>query len=526
MRFLFMKNSPVRFLAVLLLFVSWACAGPTPNALDTTASSASAEPIHIIVLHTNDVHGQVLPRPARWLSESPPPETGGLPRVAAYVERIRRETDESGTGLIVLDAGDWSQGTPEGSIDRGRGFVRALSRIRYDAMTLGNHEFDHGLDALAGLLEEVDLPVTTANVVDSATGRLLDNVAGVIELEVSGMRIGVVGLLSRETPKITHADARNRLEFRDPAETLAAVQAFWSSTIDWWIPITHIGHTTDLKLAEASGAPLVVGGHSHRFLREGLRVGNSLVVQAGCKATVVGRVDMWFEPGTFEVLRSEAQLVDLFEDGDEEFRDAILEAQCAELVAQSAVLMDEVVGELASDLSRSHDAFRSSPAGNLTAEVTRRAVGADVGVMNRGGIRVDLQAGKVTRRHLFEVCPFDNYTVKLEMSGAELFEFLRRSIEDEEHSGLEVCEMTLLVSEPRQLVGLRIKGQDYDPSALYSVALNSFLAGGGDGYLDPEQKATMSPIEDPRLLRELLEELFLAEGRVEVDGSNRFEVVQ
>ncbi len=519
-----MKTPHVRCFAVLSLLAFWACA--TPVQSDSATPIESTGELHVVVLHTNDIHGQVLAREATWLGKEDPPLTGGLPRVAAYIERMRSELRDSETELIVLDAGDWSQGTPEGQIERGRAFVRMLNHIDYDAMCLGNHEFDHGLEALEGLLAEIDMPVTTVNVVDVNDRQLLDNVSPYIKLDVGGMSVAVVGLLSPETPKITHADARTDLWFQDPAGALAALQGFTSDSIDWWLPVTHLGHVADIELAEKCGLPLIVGGHSHRYLREGIRVGDSLVVQAGCKSTVVGRVDLWFDKETHQVLRSTAQLIDLLEEPTAEFRIPELEEECSRLVAQSAQLMDEVVGELAADLTRSRDPLQSSPAGNLIADVTRSAVDAEVGVMNRGGIRVNLSAGPVTRRDMFEICPFDNFTVKLEMTGAELFEFMRRSVADAEHSGLEVSGMTPLVTADRKLVGLRVAGADYEVARKYTVALNSFLAGGGDGFLDPEQKATMSPIEDPRLLRHLLEELFQAEGRVNVDATNRYEVVQ
>ncbi len=146
--------------------------------------------------------------------------------------------------------------------------------------------------------------------------------------------------------------------------------------------------------------------------------------------------------------------------------------------------------------------------------------------MNRGGIRTNLVAGPITRRDLFEICPFDNFVVRLEMTGAELFEFMRRAVEDPEHSGVEVSGATLLVSAPRKLHGLRVGGKPLEPKRRYTVALNSFMASGGDGYLDPDQKARMSPVEDPRFLRLLMEEHFLAEGRVEIDSSNHYEITQ
>jgi 2',3'-cyclic-nucleotide 2'-phosphodiesterase (5'-nucleotidase family) len=132
----------------------------------------------------------------------------------------------------------------------------------------------------------------------------------------------------------------------------------------------------------------------------------------------------------------------------------------------------------------------------------------------------------VTRRALFELCPFDNNVVALQMSGAELFEFLQRSIADPEHSGVEVSGVTLQVNEERELLALNIAGEPCDPLRVYRVAMNSFMASGGDGYLDLEAARHMMPTEDPRTLRQLLEEHFLAVGSVTPDPTNRYELVQ
>ena len=250
------------------------------------------------------------------------------------------------------------------------------------------------------------------------------------------------------------------------------------------------------------------------------------MVQAGCKATVVGRVDLWFEAKTHRLLYSEARLVDLFEDPEESFRDEKLLAECEAMVAESSEYMNKVVGSLEGDLTRSHDPLHSSPAGNLVADVTRAAVEAEIGIMNRGGIRTDVLAGEVTRRALFELCPFDNNVVGFQMKGAELFEFLKRSIADSEHSGVEVSGVTLRVNENRELLSLDVGREPCDLLRTYHVAMNSFMASGGDGYLDPEATKHMRRTEDPRSLRLLLEKYFLKHGFVTPDPINHYELTQ
>jgi 2',3'-cyclic-nucleotide 2'-phosphodiesterase (5'-nucleotidase family) len=148
--------------------------------------------------------------------------------------------------------------------------------------------------------------------------------------------------------------------------------------------------------------------------------------------------------------------------------------------------------------------------------------------MNRGGIRCDLEAGRVTRRDVFEIVPFDNNVSVLELSGAELFEMIRRSVEGSAHSGLEVSgllvEAAIDASGKRKLVGLKVGGKDLDPKATYRVAMNSFMADGGDAYL--EKKPGVPRVDEPLFVRDVLEQWFTARGKVTPDATNRYVVTK
>ena len=315
--------------------------------------------------------------------------------------------------VLVVDAGDWYQGTPEGALGRGRDFVAAMSEIGYDAMCVGNHEFDHGLANLRNILQRAQPPALLANVVDPASGRTLGGVRPWVIVRKAGLRIALVGLLSPSTPEITHPDAR-ALEFRDPVEVLGECLVELEGKADLVIPLTHLGVEHDVELARAHPeVPLVVGGHSHTFLREPVIEGETRIVQAGCKAGAVGRVDFWIDRRTHAIERIEARLVDLYDEAEASNRNRAVELACGRLVRQSSARQDEVVGELATPAERGRD-FRSSSAGNWITDHMRAQASADVAIHNRGGIRRALPAGPITRRLLFEILPFDNTVVLLD----------------------------------------------------------------------------------------------------------------
>lgn len=507
----------VRGVALALI----ACHVPS-SGLASPTSPAPDPRVHVVVLHTNDVHGQVLPRPATWTKVDPPPLAGGLARVAAAVQRVRREVEHEGAALLVVDGGDWSQGTPEGAIDDGLGFVTALAEIGYDALCVGNHELDRGLASLRQRLRETRVPAVCANLEQRDSGRPVDWVAPYRVVERGGLRIALVGLLTPATPSITHRDAHT-LTFVPPAKALARVRTELTGKVDWVLPLTHLGVEDDRALARAhSDLPLIVGGHSHTVLREGAREGGTLIVQTGAKASALGRVDLWFDAATKGCVEARASLIELLEEPAAGDVNAAVQSICGRLVERSEREMREIVAELAAPLARGKEPFVSSTAGNWITDALREHAQADVGIMNRGGIRSDVAAGPLTRRQLFELTPFDNRVTTIELTGAELEHFVRRAVEGRAHSGLDISGIAVRVraSPVRELVGIDVGEKALDRDAVYRIATNSFLADGGDAYL--AEREGRNRVDDPLMIREALELVAKKQGRIEPDAANRY----
>jgi 5'-nucleotidase/UDP-sugar diphosphatase len=501
---------------------------------------AGDDRIHVVVLHTNDLHGQVLPRKATWLKRDPAPMIGGLPRVAAYVNRVKAEAEKNGEIVFVVDAGDWFQGTPEGMVDDGAGFVRAIALVGYDALCIGNHDFDHGIPNLVTILKSTSLPAVAANLDDKKTNKPVDWVPQYRIVERGGLRVAFVGLVTPATPEITHPDAKT-LDFVATSVALERVEKELESKVDWIVPLTHEGVDDDKKLAAAHPElDLIVGGHSHTFLRtkendtgkvkeDGLRAGKTLIVQTGSKAEAVGRVDVWLDKATKRVVESKEKLVDLDEDPKPEFANAAVMKACDELAARNEQRMKEVIGTLTATAEKSKDPLTSSAMGNLLSDALRAYAVADVGLMNRGGIRAELQGGPITRRDVFEVMPFDNNVVVLKMTGAELEGLVRNAIEGKAHSGIEVSGMTIQVlvdaAGTRKLTGIHVGDKPVDAAKVYRVVMNSFMADGGDLYIEkvpPGDKRT----DDVALMREVIEKLFVDKKSVTAATDNRYVVAK
>lgn len=518
-----MGLTAVSLVAVLSLIGS-SPAGSLP--LDPPRADEDAAPgRHVVVFHTNDIHGQVLPRPATWLKDVDPlPDSGGLPRLAANLRALRAEAEATGAAVFVCDGGDWFQGTPEGMLDQGSAFLGALAEAGHDALVVGNHEFDHGVDVFVSHLDKVSMPALLANV-RMPDGKPLPGTRDFRIIERDGFKLAFVGLLTTSTPSITHATTRD-LVWTEPAVSLARVRAELGDSVDLVVPVTHIGVDADRVVARAHpDLPLIVGGHSHTFLRKGVREGETLIAQAGSKASVIGRVDLWFD-AEGKVARSEAVHVNLYSEPDDAFRNPAVDTLCAELTRRAAGRMDEVVGVLGLPLETTRRELVNSSSGNFITDLMRERTGADVAIHNRGGTRTSLEAGPVTRRDLFMILPFSNHLETLPMTGAEVTEMFRVSVEVArkgalEFSGVEV-EVRLVEGKP-ELVRVLLGGETLAPDAELRVTTNSFLAGGGDGW--DSLKAAPTREVDSILLRDMLEAAF--DGGVRTPNTEqRFRIVR
>ena len=454
-----------------------------PLDSDQVVGSHPQEPQHLIILHTNDIHGQVLPLPATWLRDvEPKPLVGGLERIAQYIDKTRREAAANGSDVLVLEAGDWFQGTPEGQLGQGLPLMQIISRMGYDAVCVGNHEFDHGVEVLVDHLAAVEMRALLANV-QEPNGRLLPGTEPYAIFERAGSRIAVVGLLSVETPSITHPSAR-QLTWNDEAETLRFWMRELQDDCDWILPLTHVGIEHDEALVAAvPGHPIVIGGHSHTLLRKGKRVGDTLIAQAGSKGRGIGRIDVWIDPATRQPSRVEAQVVNLFEDTVLGGVATDVSALCEQTVRETDGIMREVVGSIAQDMPREREPWSSSLLGNWITEVMLADVGGDIAVQNRGGIRANWKAGPITRRDVFSILPFDNTLVTLRMTGEELFQMFAERVAAgvtlELSGAILVLEAT---DDGHRLVDVELDGQSIERAKTYRFVTNNYLAGGGDGF--------------------------------------------
>ncbi len=455
----------------------------------------------LTVLYFGDLHGRLMPPPDTPPSpggetDHPAPEaaaSAGFARLAGLVDRIREENREAGIPTLLLVAGDCLQGSPVSTLFRGEAEFRALNLLRPDAMVLGNHEFDYGLPRLRELIAMADFPVLAANVTDDTRGKPLAQAFTTHYFD--GFFVVTIGTTAEDTPTLTSPANVEGLSFR-PA--LAATWETYNTVRfsgDFFIALTHQGLARDRHLGQAlGGLSLVVGGHDHLALLEPVFARQHCpVVHAGSDGLYLGRLDLIFfkesARDTLKITGYENVLIPVDRTLPEDRRVSELLEEYGRL-AQAAY--GEPLGTLTEPLVGNRNLVRSGETslGCLVTDLMREAAGADAALINAGAIRDSIPAGPVSLADVVTALPFPNQVVLITVTGSQLTAALRHGIAASGaadpgagHGGafLQVSGISFRIEglEPAEI---RVAGEPLDPEAQYLVAVNDFLADGGDGF--------------------------------------------
>jgi 5'-nucleotidase/UDP-sugar diphosphatase len=448
-----------------------------------------------VVLHTNDHHGHPAAFPFEGESAA-----GGLPARATLVERIRAENEN----VLLLDAGDINTGRPESNLFDARPDIIGYNFIGYDAMAVGNHDFDRGRRVLSEQRALARFPFLSANIL-TASG---DPFARpYIIKHFGGFDVAVFGLTTVATVAITHPGHTDGLRFEDEVETARNLVPRLREQADVVIALVHLGvydppERGSLRLArEVPGIDLVVDGHTHTKLDEPVRVKNRIsgalvpVVQAWKWGLVVGRVDMEVSRQGASVAAFEALPVNFTPGAHGSGSGRLAEnehlaASLSPFIQKTDEMLSVPIASVTAEITRRNGRSRETPLGRLVADSmmwTARMLKPDFAVQNSGGIRGDVPQGTLTAKTIHEVLPFDNTVVVVELDGtamARLLEHMAAGAARDEKGYPQVSgglEMTVEAGSGRIRKAL-INGKQLEPRRAYRVATNSYLAAGGDGY--------------------------------------------
>ncbi len=498
-------KSRVRLLAALTL------------GLALAAAPAAAQTASLTILHTNDTHSHLMPfsypdaaagRELQGLGVMK--DIGGIARRATLVKQIRRDLQARKVPVWLVDAGDYSDGTPFSLEYHGEADVAAMNAAGYDLGPLGNHEFNNTAAQLRKLVAATRYQLVCANAVERATGKTL--VPPFVIRRVGPVRIGVFGLTTREAA--TYPAGKEAFDVADENETARKMAATLRRQSDIILLISHAGEEVDERIAAAVPAiDVIIGGHSHSRLPSGAFVWRSddllatdingtVIVQAHQWGGELGRLDLLFErdrKGRWRVDRYRARLLPVT---PAIAPDPAVAAVVNQYWQPISSRYGDVVGQAAGEFStRGDDAAEY----NLVADAVRETFGADFGMENMGGVRAPLLRGPITRGDLVTLDPFNNTVVLFRATGRQIREILERHAPAV--SGLRYK------LQDRKLVDVTIGGHPLEDDKTYSGATNSYFAGfalkdiakqdTGKGRLDTviayiRAKGTVAPAYDGR----------------------------
>jgi 5'-nucleotidase/UDP-sugar diphosphatase len=454
----------------------------------------------LTVLHTNDVHTHY--EPFQPWNE---PVQGGVARVRSAIDEIRGQEKN----VLLLDAGDQFQGTLYFHVGGAQVVSDVMNALEYDAMCIGNHEFDAGPAGLSELIYEADFPALSANIDSSGDPALAGRIAPYEVFSFGNEQIAVFGLTTEQASEISRSGPDVR--FCDPVTTAQAlVNELEVIGINKVIALTHLGYAQDLLLAAAvSGIDVIVGGHSHTLLGEMEGAAGPyphtvlsasgepvVVVTAHEWGRLVGRVDVVFDERGV-VMRAVGAPIFIGESIQED-------SEVVELLSGYASAIDElkaeVVGETSVPLDGERDRVRTQETnlGNLICDAMlwrTKPLGAQISIQNGGGIRASVPPGEITMGQVLEVLPFGNQISVLELSGEQLLAALENGVRQVEEAAGQFPHVGGLryTFDANAEAGARIAQVEIwdeaakqhaplDIGATYTVAVNTFLADGGDGY--------------------------------------------
>ncbi|SFK08468.1 5'-nucleotidase [Pseudovibrio ascidiaceicola] len=480
--------------------------GATALLLSFGVSAPAMAEFDLTILHTNDFHSRIEPINKYDSNCSAKDDAkgkclGGTARLETAIKERRAAAKNS----ILVDGGDQFQGSLFYTYYKGKAAAEFMNTLGYDAMTVGNHEFDDGPEVLRGFMDAVEFPVLLANADVSKEAKLVDVLMPTAIVERDGEKIGLIGLTPDDTSDL--ASPGEHVHFFDPIQAATTqVANLQAEGVNKIVVLSHSGYDVDKKVAAAvAGIDVIVGGHTNTFLSntsdraegpyptwvEGPDGKKTAIVSAYAYGKFLGELNVKFDDNGDVV---EAVGEPIIMDAKVAENEAI-KARIKELAGPLDEIRTEVIGATAApvDGDRKSCRARECEMGVLVADAMLAATkdkGVQIAITNGGGLRASIDAGEVTMGEALAVLPFQNTLATFELQG----KFIKTALENglskiEEGAGrfpqVAGLKFTFDASKPagERIVEVTLEdGSAIEADKVYKLATNNYVRNGGDGY--------------------------------------------
>ncbi|OCG22511.1 bifunctional UDP-sugar hydrolase/5'-nucleotidase UshA [Gilliamella sp. App4-10] len=511
-------NKKISLIVVLGIFSVNAIAAISTKP-STTSSWEKNKPYQFTILHTNDHHGRF------WQNDI---GEYGLAAQKTVVDEIRKEVAAKGGKLLLLSGGDINTGVPESDVLQAKPDFLGMNEVGYDAMAVGNHEFDHPLTVIREQQKWANFPFLSANTYFKGTENRVFDAYKIFDL--NGIKVAVFGLTTDDTIFLASPKNTDEVEFRKTLPEAQKIIAHIKKTErpDMMIAVTHMGHYEngehgsmapgDVELARSlqrGELDMIVGGHSQNpvcMASPNKRIteyvpgtpcapdqqNGTWIVQAHEWGKYVGRADFVFLNGKITLQNYQLIPINLKKEVDNGNGTKRLEYYTKEIIQdknllenlkpyqeqgkqQLLVKIGELTGRLEGD--RGVVRYQQSNMGQLLLSAFIEKTNADIGIMSGGMIRDSLIEGNITYRDILKVEPFGNSVVYFELTGSELIDYLKVVLNKKQGSGgFPHLKNVILIRSGDNIAEVKINNTPIDLQKSYRIATLDFLAAGGDGY--------------------------------------------
>lgn len=476
----------------------------TSAILALSASAAQAD-YTLTILHTNDFHSRFEPisKYDSTCNEEDNQEGkcfGGSARLVSAIADARARSNNS----ILVDGGDQFQGTLFYTYYKGKAAAEMMNKMAYDAMTVGNHEFDDGPEVLRGFVDAVEFPILMSNADLSGEDRLKDVIQKSVVIEQGGEKLGLIGLTPQDNDELSSPG--QSIVFTDPIDAVQAeVDRLTADGVNKIIVLSHSGYELDKRIAaETNGVDVVVGGHSNTLLSNAndgaagpypTMIGDTAIVQAYAYGKFLGELNVTFsDDGVVTEATGEPILIDAAIT-----EDAPTKTRISELAEPLDEIRNKVIGNTTEVIDGERERCRLGECqmGNLVADAMLDRVkdqGIAIAIQNGGGLRASIDGGEVTMGEVLTVLPFQNTLSTFQLKGADVISALENGVSQIEEvagrfpqvAGLKFSWDPSRPANEGRISDVMVEENGgwvpIDPEKTYGVVSNNFMRNGGDGY--------------------------------------------